>query len=472
MSSCIAGIPVLSRIAASSAVRADQLCRDLGFVIAKVTGSWASPKRALATSCFTMPSRLAPTYGGVLGRHKHGRGLGKDDGCGAVALQQFNVALDPSFAALDLCRRGAQHQEAVGGHGLAVVNIEVGRDANIVRQRAEAAARQPLVQHGRDEAAVDDARVAAQLGTDVRHADERLAAVLGPGEGWHDHLAGPEQRATRQRVLPVRRRHLHVRPRLGHLGPRTQLDHQRVRVDGRLDALRGLVAVGCGVRRRPPVAVLVRVEPHAGLRHDLPGGGCAERREYESVERDFAARVASRRRARRRSGFRRSWGASRICLLAERSTGRGRCVREGEIDIALHLGRLFSTILTRKLRLLLTGRGAGLYGIASSRAAVPDCGSSRSLRESSAGLGNSLAKHADDRGGSDDGDNVGERADETIVKPSKLYAYLSSRQPFFLSGKLTEAGRNILGRSDFLLPGPTALIGLVQGICLRLIRTL
>lgn len=55
---------------------------------------------------------------------------------------------------------------------------------------------------------------------------------------------------------------------------------------------------------------------------------------------------------------------------------------------------------SQKLRfLLLTGRGAGIAGIASSRAAVSDCGSSRGLRESSAGLGNSLAKHGNGRKG-------------------------------------------------------------------------
>ncbi len=52
---------------------------------------------------------------------------------------------------------------------------------------------------------------------------------------------------------------------------------------------------------------------------------------------------------------------------------------------------------SQKLRCLLTGRGAGLAGIASSRPAVSDCGSSRGLRESSAGLDNSLAKHGDGR---------------------------------------------------------------------------
>ena len=52
---------------------------------------------------------------------------------------------------------------------------------------------------------------------------------------------------------------------------------------------------------------------------------------------------------------------------------------------------------SRKLRFLLTGRGAGLAGIASSRAAVSDSGSSRGLRDSSAGLDNSLAKHGDGR---------------------------------------------------------------------------
>lgn len=103
------------------------------------------------------------TYRRVFGRDKQPRSLGQNLGCLPRVRQLLHVALDPRLAAINLCRRGPEHQETARRRWLSVVDVEVGRHGNIMWQRTEAAPRQAFVQHRRQEASVDDARMTAQV---------------------------------------------------------------------------------------------------------------------------------------------------------------------------------------------------------------------------------------------------------------------------------------------------------------------
>lgn len=126
------------------------------------------------------------TYAVVAEADKEGLGLGQDDGFGgglavlARGGECFEAGLDPGLAALDADGLGVEDDEGAGGHGGAVVDVEVGGDADAQRQGGEAAAGEGLVEHGGDEAAVDDAGVAAEAGAEVPDLDQLAAAAVGP----------------------------------------------------------------------------------------------------------------------------------------------------------------------------------------------------------------------------------------------------------------------------------------------------
>lgn len=124
------------------------------------------------------------------------------------------MPLDPGLAALDLGRPGLEDEEAPRGRGLAVVDVEVRRDAELVGQGLHAAAGEPLVQHRGQHAAVHEAGVPAEVLPDEGDADELGARVVGPGVRGDWHLPVPDERPRREAARAVLGWHLHVRPRL------------------------------------------------------------------------------------------------------------------------------------------------------------------------------------------------------------------------------------------------------------------
>nr|POE54908.1 putative reductase 1 [Quercus suber] len=140
----------------------------------------------------------------------------------AIVAQQLDPALDPSLAALDLGGVGLEHDVAVGGTGDAVIDFEGGGDADLVGQGGEAGARQPLVEHGGQDAAVHDARVPAQRPAQehqLHHVRQRLR-VRVERQRRHLQLLLAHQRPRRQIVRPHPRGDFHVRPHFAHRGVR------------------------------------------------------------------------------------------------------------------------------------------------------------------------------------------------------------------------------------------------------------
>lgn len=226
---------------------------------------------------------MQQTYRSVFRRDEQRRSLRQDHRRLPRLLEQLNMPLHPRLAPLHLDRLRPQHQEAPRRRRLPVVDVQIRRHRDVVRQRLEAAPRQPLVQHRRQHAPVHDPRVSAQVLPDVRHRDHLLPLGVVPREWRHRHLVVPEQRAAREAALAVLRRHLHVRARLGEVGALAELGYERMGVDEVLDPARLLVRL---LGREEVEALFVGVEAHALVLEGVPCRQGAGRAEDEAVERE------------------------------------------------------------------------------------------------------------------------------------------------------------------------------------------
>nr|POE49354.1 glycerol 2-dehydrogenase (nadp(+)) [Quercus suber] len=224
-----------------------------------------SPPKPWCISCISIfiQSQSCSRATVIQPRHRS-RTLGLDEQClgldqlHPVALafvpEQLDPALDPRLAALDAGRVRLEHDVAVRGAGDAVVDLQAGGDADLVGQGGEAGAREALVEHGGEDAAVDDARVAAQRAPEeheLHHVRQRLG-VRVEGQRRHLELLPAHQRPRRQVVRRHARRDLQVRPHLAHRRVRAQPLRQRVRGDVRVDLAGGR---GRGLEEREGLGV-------------------------------------------------------------------------------------------------------------------------------------------------------------------------------------------------------------------------
>lgn len=133
-----------------------------------------------------------------------------------VLSQLLNPALDPSLTALNLRRLRLQHNIATRGARRAVIDLQTRRDANLVRQRWETRARQTLVQKRRQQTAVHNRRVSAQLLTQESnlHQSRQLLARVRQAERRDFDPAGAQQHAAGQVVRAHGAGDLEVRSRL------------------------------------------------------------------------------------------------------------------------------------------------------------------------------------------------------------------------------------------------------------------
>lgn len=211
------------------------------------------------------------TYRSIFRRNKQSRSLRQHSRRLSWLRQRLNPSRDPRLAALHFGRLGLEHDEAVRFRRLAVVDDEVGRHGNVVRQRLDARPRQTLVQDRRQQTAVDDARVAADVPAEV-HDDGHLAArVVGPGDGRDGHLVGSHEGACREAARPVLGWVFQVRSRFGEVGALADFADKGVVLDGLLDP-GGLIVVGL----EPREALLVRVEGDAPGLEVLEGADGAD----------------------------------------------------------------------------------------------------------------------------------------------------------------------------------------------------
>lgn len=196
------------------------------------------------------------------------------------------MTLYPRLSSLDLDRLGLEYQEAPRRCRFSVIDIQVGRHRDIVRQGSEAASGQPFVQHGRQISSMDDSRVTAEVLAHIGHADEGLALALDPSVRRDNHLSGTEQRTAGETAGAVRAGHLHMRARLRKGWVRAEFSKERVFADHVLGHVR-LVVVGCESCQ----AGLVRVEAHAVGVHRIPrshGSDGAECHAYQPHRRRAA----------------------------------------------------------------------------------------------------------------------------------------------------------------------------------------
>lgn len=202
-------------------------------------------------------------YRGILGLDKQGLGLHQHDRLLAFLGQSLDAPLDPRLAALDLDRLRPEDRVGIGRRGPPVVDVQVRRDAHAAGQRGEAAAREALVQDGRQQAAVDDARVAGDVRAEIEDGHQALATLLAPDVRRDDDLVGARQRARGEVAGAQLLGNLQVRAGLGEGGVPAQLLRQRVGVDEVVDLARGLIG-----RVVEGEGLLVGRD---GLRHDSDG---------------------------------------------------------------------------------------------------------------------------------------------------------------------------------------------------------
>lgn len=233
-------------------------------------------------------------------RYEQGVALHNSRGLLVAILERLEAALNPRLPPVHLGRRGPEDEVAARGRRAAVVEVEVGRDADLVRQRVEAAVREPFVQQRGQEPAVHDARVPAELWADVDDGGHGLPAAVPPHARRHGEVPRAAQRARREALLPDRLGHLQVRPRLDQPRVGAELLGQRVRVHVGVDLAGLVVQVRDGLEAR-----LVGEEAQAeeaggqcrveGYREAGRGEGEASRAEEEGV-------AQGRRSAGRTSG--------------------------------------------------------------------------------------------------------------------------------------------------------------------------
>ena len=205
------------------------------------------------------------------------RCLGADDGLFAVALEGLDMALDPGFSPLDLHRLCPENEVFPRRRRLPVVDVEIGRHADLVGQRREAAKGQAFVEDGGQEASVNDAGMTADVVPEVKDRDERLPTLLVPGQRRHNDLAGTQENAGGE-VIPLHDLgELQVRPRLGEVGVLAERLGQGMVLDVIVDSSH-IVVRGFEVRQRLGVRGAVQ---HA-LGHESLGYDEADGREEDS----------------------------------------------------------------------------------------------------------------------------------------------------------------------------------------------
>ena len=130
-------------------------------------------------------------------------GLSQNNRLLILALgQRLQPPLNPRLPPLDLDRLRDKHHNLIRHARRLVGDVQTRRDADLVRQRGEAAARQPLVEQRAQQPAVYDARVAAQRGAEVLDGDEGAAVGGAELQRRHGDLVPAEERPARE-VLPA-----------------------------------------------------------------------------------------------------------------------------------------------------------------------------------------------------------------------------------------------------------------------------
>ena len=128
------------------------------------------------------------------------------------------MALDKRLPALDFGHIGLEDQKRARHGGFLVLDIQHGRDADLVGQGGKRAAGEPLVEQGGQHAAVDDARVPRDGGAEVEDLHDVVVDGVGEVQRRHDDLVGPHQRAAGQVVAAHLGGDLQVRPALAVVG--------------------------------------------------------------------------------------------------------------------------------------------------------------------------------------------------------------------------------------------------------------
>lgn len=144
---------------------------------------------------------------------------------------RLQPSLNPRLPPLHLGRLRAQHDELACATRRLVRDVQAGRHADLVGQGREAAAREPLIEEGRQQPAVNDAGVAAQGGADVVQADHARAVGGGEDERGEGEGGVAQEGAGGEVVVAEGLGDAHVGAGFGEGGVGAQAGDERVRLE-------------------------------------------------------------------------------------------------------------------------------------------------------------------------------------------------------------------------------------------------